>query len=166
MDELFSGGIFPFIMFIFIAISMVVGVAADAKKKAERQEKEKIEYAKKTERAPKQQKRATTMTPTAPQMSVMKSQFDDYDSSRKMKSRLIDNSGHTHGGADNLEKVDPITGSLGGVSTEGCAELANVRMLTTIDYDENDNEQVSFDYDALVSAIVFGSAISEPKGKF
>ncbi|MDD3831469.1 MAG: hypothetical protein PHW00_02295 [Clostridia bacterium] len=73
--------------------------------------------------------------------------------------------GHSHGAeGDEVELVPDITGSLGGVSTEGCEGLKNVRFLTKT-VQETEDESAQFDGEQIAYAMILGSMFSQPKFK-
>lgn len=71
--------------------------------------------------------------------------------------------GHAHYGT--VETYEPIVGSLGSVSDEGCDELDGVRLIATDIMYETDNDHVAYDLDAIGKSIVLGEVLNNPRFK-
>lgn len=165
----------PVLMFIGFAVLVVLGGISDAKKKQKQNDEinARSKYQKKTTVMSDdsfQRKTMREMKPTistdmdAHRLNTLTSQFDNKgDRLTTIKSKFDSASDHKHGGGDAYEEVEPIVGSLGNVSDEGCKELDHIRFITPISYD-GDDENVSFDMEKLATAMILGSALSEPKG--
>lgn len=71
--------------------------------------------------------------------------------------------GHAHAGT--VESYDPIVGSLGEVSDEGCDELNGVRLIVTdLKYETDDNQTV-YDLNAIRKSLIIGEVLNKPRFK-
>ncbi len=71
--------------------------------------------------------------------------------------------GHSHQGE--VENYDPIVGSLGNVSDEGCDELNGVRLIVTDLVYETDDEQIAYDLQAIGKSMILGEVLNNPRFK-
>lgn len=71
--------------------------------------------------------------------------------------------GHAHYGT--VETYEPIVGSLGSVSDEGCDELDGVRLIATDIMYETDDDHTAYDLDAIGKSIVLGEVLNNPRFK-
>ena len=70
---------------------------------------------------------------------------------------------HSHMGT--VESYDPIVGSLGDVSTEGCSELSGVRLIVNDLMYETEDHQKSYNLDAIRKSIILGEILNNPRFK-
>ena len=75
----------------------------------------------------------------------------------------FDGGDHTHGGS--AETYDPIVGSLGAVSDEGCDELNGVRLIATDLMYETDDDGKAYDMNAIRKSLVLGEILNHPRFK-
>lgn len=71
--------------------------------------------------------------------------------------------GHSHGGT--AETYDPIVGSLGAVSDEGCDELNGVRLIASDLMYETDDEGKTYNMDVIRKSLVLGEILNNPRFK-
>ena len=71
--------------------------------------------------------------------------------------------GHSHFGT--TETYDPIVGSLGAVSDEGCDELNGVRLIATDLTYETDDEGKVYNMDVIRKSLVLGEILNNPRFK-
>ena len=71
--------------------------------------------------------------------------------------------GHSHYGT--TETYDPIVGSLGAVSDEGCDELNGVRLIATDLTYETDDEGKVYNMDVIRKSLVLGEILNNPRFK-
>ena len=75
----------------------------------------------------------------------------------------FDGGDHTHSGS--AETYDPIVGSLGAVSDEGCDELNGVRLIATdLMYETEDDGKV-YDMNVIRKSLVLGEILNNPRFK-
>lgn len=79
------------------------------------------------------------------------------------KSSVTVGDGHAHYGT--VETYEPIVGSLGSVSDEGCDELDGVRLISTDIMYETDDDHTAYDLDAIGKSIVLGEVLNNPRFK-
>ncbi len=79
------------------------------------------------------------------------------------QSGVHGNDGHVHQGS--TETYDPIVGSLGQHSDEGCDELDGVRLIVTDLTYETDDDNVAYDRSVLGKSIVLGEILNTPRFK-
>lgn len=95
-------------------------------------------------------------------LSRLKSQLSYKEYSHE--TAISKSKSHSHSGK--AEHYDPIVGSLGKVSDEGCDELDGVRL---VEHDESYCDDASHfeitDYDNLKQAIVLGEIVNSPRFK-
>ena len=70
-----------------------------------------------------------------------------------------------HGHLGTAETYDPIVGSLGAVSDEGCDELNGVRLIATDLMYQTDDDQVAYDMDAIRKSLILGDILNNPRFK-
>lgn len=72
---------------------------------------------------------------------------------------------HAHEHVGTEEHYEPIVGSLGGDSDEGCPDLDGVRLIAhDVAYDDNDGQK-HFDRKKLARAMILGELLNEPRFK-
>ncbi len=71
--------------------------------------------------------------------------------------------GHAHYGT--VETYEPIVGSLGSISDEGCDELDGVRLIATDIMYETDDDHTAYDLNAIGKSIVLGEVLNNPRFK-
>lgn len=87
---------------------------------------------------------------------------------RKLRSRKAerDVTTDTHSHTGKAERYEPIVGSLGGVSDEGCGELDGVRLVEHDEaYCDDESHAEVADYSDLQNAIVMGEVLNNPRFK-
>lgn len=72
---------------------------------------------------------------------------------------------HSHEHIGTEEHYTPIVGSLGGESTEGCADLDGVRLISHDAAYGGDEDRVRYDKNKVLQAIVFGEVLDTPRFK-
>ena len=72
--------------------------------------------------------------------------------------------GHVHLGT--TETYEPIVGSLGAVSDEGCDELNGVRLIATDLMYETEEDGRVYDMDALRKSLILGEILNKPRFKY
>ncbi len=70
---------------------------------------------------------------------------------------------HGHGGS--AETYDPIVGSLGAVSDEGCDELNGVRLIATDLMYETEDDGQAYNMDVIRKSLVLGEILNNPRFK-
>lgn len=74
-----------------------------------------------------------------------------------------DSNDHGHSGV--AETYDPIVGSLGAVSDEGCDELNGVRLIATDLTYETEDEGKVYNMDVIRKSLVLGEILNNPRFK-
>ena len=72
--------------------------------------------------------------------------------------------GHTHVGST-VEQYDPIEGSLGEVSTEGCVEMDGLRLISNDENFDGESNQTNFNLNKVAQAMVLGEILDNPRFK-
>ena len=73
---------------------------------------------------------------------------------------------HSHEHIGTEEHYAPIVGSLGGESTEGCVDLDGVRLISHDAAYSGDEDQVQYDKNKVLQAIVIGEVLDTPRFKY
>lgn len=73
---------------------------------------------------------------------------------------------HNHEHIGTEEHYAPIVGSLGGESDEGCPDLDGVRLISNDAAYSGDEDQVQYDKNKVLQAIVIGEVLDTPRFKY
>ena len=80
-------------------------------------------------------------------------------------STITFDGGNGHGHSGVTETYDPIVGSLGAVSDEGCDELNGVRLIATDLTYETEDEGKVYNMDVIRKSLVLGEILNNPRFK-